>query len=268
MKQIEEEEPSIYKKFVMDYTVGLGKIYSESEIALAMRSPSFPREYQCQYGGFASNIFSSDSIHRAVEIEGRKYDSTKDYVSYSRHVIAVDPAYSTSKFGICVIQLYNGKVQVLYAEDFDHPDFNKMLHFVVALMQRYSHVNAVMVDGANVPFVASLKRMLGERPDYQEHIKQLKHNYSNIPIIKFMKVLPINFSTEHKTLLSHSKAMLDDDRNLVQIHPSFTKLIDSLKSATADEYSLDKQQTVNSDIFDSFRMALSYVVLQPQGAVR
>ena len=35
MAQIEAEEPSIYKKFVIPYTVGLNKIYTPEEIALA-----------------------------------------------------------------------------------------------------------------------------------------------------------------------------------------------------------------------------------------
>jgi hypothetical protein len=155
---------------------------------------------------------------------------------------------------------------VLYCQDFDHPDFNEMLHHTVALMKRYHKVNAVFVDGANVPFIASLKRMLGERPDYEDHIKELKARNPHTNIHRLIRVIPVAFSTQHKSMLSNVKSFMDDDRGLVQIHPSMIKLIDSLKSATAKEYSLLKEEMIHSDIFDSFRLALSYFVYSPQGS--
>ena len=48
--KIEKEsfESCIYKKVFLDYTYGLGKIYSQEEIEKARRSPTFPRELQYQ----------------------------------------------------------------------------------------------------------------------------------------------------------------------------------------------------------------------------
>lgn len=112
--------------------------------------------------------------------------------------------------------------------------------------------------------VRALKTLLHERPDYEQHIKEIKTNFPHTNIHRFMKVLPVNFATEHKTMLSNVKSLLDDSRNLVQIHPCFTKSIDSLKSATAKEYSLVKEQTINDDIFDSFRLAMKYVIYEPE----
>jgi hypothetical protein len=68
---IEKEpfESSIYKKLFLDYTYGLGKIYSEEEIAKAKRSPSFPREYELQYQGLIGNVFSIESIDNCQKIE-------------------------------------------------------------------------------------------------------------------------------------------------------------------------------------------------------
>ena len=46
-----EQEPfdtCIYKKMYLDYSYGLGKIYSPKEIEKAKQSPSFPREYELQ----------------------------------------------------------------------------------------------------------------------------------------------------------------------------------------------------------------------------
>ena len=67
-----EEEPSdtcIYKKMFLDYTYGLGLIYTKSEIEKAKQSPSFPREYELQYLGLVGNVFSQLSIDNATKIE-------------------------------------------------------------------------------------------------------------------------------------------------------------------------------------------------------
>ena len=63
-RKIEQEpfETCIYKKMALDYTYGLGKIYTDEEIANAKLSPSFPREYQLQYQGLIGNVFSPLSI--------------------------------------------------------------------------------------------------------------------------------------------------------------------------------------------------------------
>ena len=52
-----------------------GKIYSEEEIDKAKHSPSFDREYRCQFLGlFVGNVFSSLQIDKAIEL-GEKYKS-------------------------------------------------------------------------------------------------------------------------------------------------------------------------------------------------
>ena len=42
----EPESTCLYKRLFMDYTYGLGRFYTEDEIAAAKASPSFEREYQ------------------------------------------------------------------------------------------------------------------------------------------------------------------------------------------------------------------------------
>jgi hypothetical protein len=53
----EAEESCIYKRILMDYTSGLGKIYTIEEIEKAKSSPSFEREYNLQYLGGIGNVF-------------------------------------------------------------------------------------------------------------------------------------------------------------------------------------------------------------------
>ena len=47
----EDEETCLYKRLLLDYTYGLGKIYTQEEIDKAKASPSFEREYNLKYMG-------------------------------------------------------------------------------------------------------------------------------------------------------------------------------------------------------------------------
>jgi hypothetical protein len=67
--QQEPEDTCLYKKIFLDYTYGLDKIYTKSEIENARVSPSFPREYELQYLGLIGNVFSQLSIENATKIE-------------------------------------------------------------------------------------------------------------------------------------------------------------------------------------------------------
>ena len=47
----EPENACLYRRLFLDYTYGLGKIYSDREIEKAKASPSFEREYNLKYSG-------------------------------------------------------------------------------------------------------------------------------------------------------------------------------------------------------------------------
>ena len=64
--EAEPEDTCIYKRLKLDYTYGVGKIYSQQEIERAKHSPSFDREYRCQFSGFIGNIFSQLQVDRVV----------------------------------------------------------------------------------------------------------------------------------------------------------------------------------------------------------
>ena len=64
----ESEEKCIYHRLRMDYTYGLGKIYTNEEIEKAKQSPSFEREYCCKYLGKIGNVFSPIMIDKAITL--------------------------------------------------------------------------------------------------------------------------------------------------------------------------------------------------------
>jgi hypothetical protein len=85
----EKEQECIYHRVKLDYTYGLGKIYSKEEIAKARQSPSFSREYDLQYLGLIGNTFHTNDIDRAIEL-GKKYNPNKVIVE-AQKVLGLDP---------------------------------------------------------------------------------------------------------------------------------------------------------------------------------
>jgi hypothetical protein len=69
----ESEDTCLYKRMFLDYTYGIGKIYTAEEIEKAKASPSFEREYNLKYLGKIGNVFHTKDIEAAIE-KGRKYD--------------------------------------------------------------------------------------------------------------------------------------------------------------------------------------------------
>jgi hypothetical protein len=52
----------LYKRIFLDYTYGIGKIYTAEEIEKAKQSPSFEREYNLKYLGKIGNVFHTKDI--------------------------------------------------------------------------------------------------------------------------------------------------------------------------------------------------------------
>ena len=69
-----------------------------------------------------------------------------------------------------------------------------------------------------------------------------------------MTVIPVSFNVEHKEMLGHAKMMLE--KGFIAINPVFDKLITSMRTAVAEENSLDKEATSYDDILDAYQLAL------------
>ena len=74
-----------------------------------------------------------------------------------------------------------------------------------------------------------------------------------------MRIVPVNFNSEHKSMLGHSKMLLERDGGKIAINPDkFDKLITALRTAVDADGTLDKESTSYNDIFDAFRLALKF----------
>jgi hypothetical protein len=254
----EAEETCIYKRLFVDYTYGIGKIYTAEEIEKAKQSPSFEREYNLKYLGKIGNVFHTKDIEAVIE-KGRKYnpDDFTPFYSFTSRSMGIDPAYGSSAFGIVVTQWVDGMIQILYADEFHRPDYNEMLSVAYGMMSKYD-IDKVYIDGANPSFIKSLKLQIGEEPDYDKVIGRYKSEGLG-DATKDMKIVPVNFNKEHKAMLGHCKLLLEKNGGHIAINPDkFETLITALRTAVDNDGTLDKESTSYNDIFDAFRLALKF----------
>jgi hypothetical protein len=261
----ETEQECIYQRFKLDYTFGLNKIYSLEEIEKQKQSPSFAREYDLQYLGLIGNTFHTRDIDRAVE-QGRHYNPNRIIVEANK-VLGIDPGWGSSAFGLVLLQVADGQIQVMFADEFDRPRYEDMASKVIDMIrglnrrnidQEYLDSCKIYVDAANPEFITTLKREVGESSDW-EYIqeKTLYCKKHNLDLARYMTVVPVPFSVNGKDMIMHTKELLEHERPLIAINPKFEKLITSLRTAISDDLGkLDKEQTSYHNVLDAFRLAL------------
>jgi hypothetical protein len=100
------------------------------------------------------------------------------------------------------------------------------------------------IDGSNRAIVNLLKIRFDESLDWDP---------SSVSTDS-MHILPINFNTEHKNMLSNLHAFIS--KGYLAIDPKFDDLLTSLRTAYAKELTLDKDQTSYDDLLDALRLSL------------
>jgi hypothetical protein len=262
MQQIDLEEDSLYHKLRFDYHYGLEgpyPIYSEEQIHKARLSPEWPREYELQFAGVVGNVFSLSSIENCQKIE---YNPENIHQNVKKS-IGIEPSYGSSNFAICATQLVDGKIQVIGASEYQRPNFTDMIEKIWQLKQRYGYVSNLYCDAANPEVWQALKREFSENYNDQWVRDQIAEcRKYNLHVEDRMFVVPVPFSVEGAKMLQHTKWLLDerdeDGSSLIAIHPSFDKLLTSLRTAVANEYRLDKTETSFNDVLDAFRLSLTF----------
>jgi hypothetical protein len=254
----------------MDYRVALGKLFTAEEVQQArLTSPSFEREFNLSFQGHVGNVFSPEVIDRAIALS-ESVNSQLISNPQARKCLGIDVGWGSSAMAFCLTQSEwvdgTNNISVLFAEQYTRPDYDQMLSLTLDLLHRYHKVTQVMIDSSAPEFISGLKRALGERSDYLEHIADIRKRYPTNPKMqyKLMRVHPISFSTEHKRMLSNAKQWMDSER--VAIHPKFDKLITSLRTCQAVDNAIDKQTTIYDDTFDSFRLSMNYWIYTPPAA--
>jgi hypothetical protein len=77
-----------------------------------------------------------------------------------------------------------------------------------------------------------------------------------------MIVVPVPFSVEGAHTLQHAKWLMEeteeDGSSLIAIDKRFDKLLTGLRTAVANEYKLQKEETSYDDLVDAFRLSLQF----------
>jgi hypothetical protein len=129
-----------------------------------------------------------------------------------------------------------------------------MLSAVYGLISKYD-VDKVCIDGANPSFIKSLKLQIGKDTNYMPGIHKAKQENRK----PYMRIVPINFNSEHKAMLGHCTMILEQDPGKIAINPDrFDKIITAPRTALDNDGTLDKEATSYNDIFDAFRLALKF----------
>jgi hypothetical protein len=75
---------------VLNYEVGLDKVYDRQEIEKKKLEPEFPREYECKYLGKVGNVFIPLQIEKCINL-GLEFSTDKIPVSqYALKRVGVD----------------------------------------------------------------------------------------------------------------------------------------------------------------------------------
>jgi hypothetical protein len=195
--------------------------------------------------GKVGNVFTPIQIDKAIELgESLKLIPISNY---NLHSVGLDFGFGSSKTAIVMTEHLNleGKdiIIVRYAEEYEKPDPQTIVDKCHSLYTK--HWNTIFfVDGSNRAGINLLKVAFDESLDW-----------NTIDISpELMKIIPVAFSTTHKQMLSHLHVMVN--KSYLAVPSNNEKLITSLRTAYATEYSLNKDQTSYNDLLDALRLSL------------
>ena len=261
------EESHGYKKLEFLYERGLNKIYNPAEIEQEKAKPYFKREYCGFYDVDVGNLFTVQTLE-AMELLGTK-NTDYDTVNYSTaKSLGIDVGYGSSKTAFTVTEYLDGYVRIIHSKSFARPVSEEMINYAVGLVFHYQlnrWGNQVYVDGANPGFIRSLKIAIGENPDYELQIQNMKRgaiftdNSRNIPLEGSMTIIPIPFNLKGERMLERLKAF--GDNNLLAINAeAFADLMSDLRIARVVGTKLEKNKAVGEqmDLLDSLRLSLEF----------
>jgi len=258
--------PCFYHRIFLNYTVGLGKIYSDEDIQLAKRSPSWLREYCLQYGYGTGTVFASsaDDLLKAL---GNQFRS--DYNNINRSTpksMAIDPGFGAqSGSAIVVTELMgNGIIRVIYAKKRMSLDLGEIMGWTLEVRERFDPEH-IYVDGWHSGFIRSLKRIVGERwkDDDIDMLKKRAERFRR-PIEKYMHVIPVVFSNNTRNMLGHTRDIIENEHALAVDSVEFRELYVDLISAKQEDGKLVKEGRDSKDLFDALMMSLQYYNATPK----
>ncbi len=196
------------------------------------------------------NVFLPLQIESCIDL-GNEYSIDKIPVSlYTLKSVGLDPGFSSSATGIVVLEHIKpehkqDKIRVIESHLIEKGDPNQIVSLCWSIWKRNGFINTFFfIDGSNRAMVNLLKIKWDESLNWE----------SKSTFGPNIKIRPVNFSTEHRNMLSNLHAIVS--KGYLAIDPKYDKLLTSLRTAYAEELNLKKEQTSYDDLLDALRLAL------------
>jgi hypothetical protein len=254
--------PCLYRRFRYDWRVGHEQIFTDEDIRLAKMTPlTFAREFELKYGYKTGQIFS-EKIIKMIENEGLKYPvlDTDMVNPYTLKSMGIDPAMGSSKYAFVVGEILSESrtIRVLYADEFERPDYDDMKALTFDLISKYSPKH-IYVDGWHWSVIEYIKKELGE-PSRHENVQQIIQTARKrkAKLEDVMTVIPVPFQLEKRQILEHLKDIADTEGALAIDPNRFRNLIIDMEGAREEEGKLIKDEGATHDLLDALQMMLKY----------
>lgn len=239
-----KEEPSIYKKIIHDYHVGLivhpesqTSLYRKSDIEKIKHLPSFQKNYLHQWGYGEGDIFDSRMIQLI---------STSDYelkdISKLPNGLFVDPAYgkqrtkTSSKFALLGLYQENGIIYTRSLKELEEPSDEEGLIAIRHEIKTYGY-KLLIVDG----------HWTGIKNTFRSEISTDGYNFGDVGL----------------EMTDNASTMVTDMK--VRIHPSHEQLIQQLRAIKRNEKGLPDKTQSRFDAGDCFLMGCYYFANRSTG---
>ena len=216
LQKIKENIKHHYFLLEFDWLWGLHKIYTQKEIDEVKEDHTFQGEFCLRYAGTEGNIFTPSQIDKAVELG--EQDKHLPINPYAIHSIG------SSNTAVVATEWLSeeSKIRVIYAQEWEHGDPQAIVNQIFNLYLQYgTDNNFIFIDGNNRDFVNLLKVAFSESLSWEKSISPPSPNN--------MKVIPVSFAAEHKTMLAQVAMMVS--KEYLAIPKEFNRLIISLRTA-------------------------------------
>ena len=267
IEQMKSDDEAGFKRLQYLYQRGVGKIYNQTFIEEEKEQPYFKREYEGQYAYGVGTLFNEPQILECErlgrEIDSRILNIRPSLRDATRKSLGIDIGWGSSRTAFVLTEWVEGKIRAVYCQQFDRPDFDATLRATYSLIREHNldnGTNKVFIDGSAPSFIASLKRMVGEDPEYLRLIQLAKE--SETEPFYLMNIVPVNFSQRNQAMLDNSKRVID--KGMLAINPDTSQghkdlLIDlRIAKNKIDSFKLDKSAENRMDLFDAMRLSLEY----------
>jgi hypothetical protein len=189
----------------------------------------YPQYYDGQFIAGAGNIFEPYLVDMCVQ----HYELA---MGLNEKIMAVDPAYGSSKFAILGGEIINGVFHIKEARQFERPSPSVMLEMVASLYHR-DRYSICYVDGSQPGLIQDL--MMGA--DNRQ------------PIV----TMPVNFSQELNGMVLDAAKVVKEQK--VRIHPAYSDLVTQLKTIQFNVKGVPDKNKIKFDLGDCFLMCSKHV---------